>query len=110
MTLAGQSEIAFAVPGIVISVAFILLFIRPLPLVNVSLYGTSIIIMLAYIAAFTAIGLKPVTAAYLQMDGNLEDGGADFGRRLLAADAPHLRAAGGAGSRVGRHPGVPHRL
>lgn len=102
MTLAGQSEIAFAVPGIVISVAFILLFIKPLPLVNVSLYGTSMIIMLAYIAAFTAIGLKPVTAAYLQMDGSLEDAarisGAGYLRRMRRIFAPLVAPAAASGA------------
>lgn len=87
-----QSEIAFAVPGLVMSIAFILAFIRPLPIVNVSLYGTLWIILIAYVSVFLAVGLKPVTAAFLQMDGSLEDAarvsGAGFFRRMRRIFAP----------------------
>jgi len=87
-----QSEIAFAVPGLVMSIAFILAFIRPLPLVNVSLYGTLWIIGIAYVSVFLAVGLKPVAAAFLQMDGALEDAarvsGAGFFRRMRRIFAP----------------------
>lgn len=87
-----QSDIAFAVPGLVMSIAFILAFIRPLPLLDVSLYGTLWIIGLAYLSVFLAVGLKPVTAAFLQMDGALEDAarvsGAGFLRRIRTIFAP----------------------
>ncbi len=87
-----QTEIAFAVPGLVMSIAFILAFIRPLPLVNVSLYGSLWIILLAYLSVFLAVGLKPVAAAFLQMDGSLEDAakvsGAGFFRRITRVFAP----------------------
>eukprot|EP00903_Cladosiphon_okamuranus_P002249 g2247.t1 len=87
-----QSEIAFAVPGLVMSIAFILAFIRPLPLLNVSLYGTLWIIGLAYVSVFLAVGLKPVAAAFLQMDGALEDAarvsGAGFFRRMQRIFTP----------------------
>lgn len=87
-----QSELAFAVPGLVMSIAFILAFIRPLPILNVSLYGTLWIIGIAYVSVFLAVGLKPVAAAFLQMDGALEDAarvsGAGFVRRMRRIFAP----------------------
>jgi iron(III) transport system permease protein len=87
-----QSEIAFAVPGLVMSIAFILAFIRPLPVLNVSLYGTLWIILIAYVSVFLAVGLKPVAAAFLQMDGALEDAarvsGAGFFQRMRRIFAP----------------------
>ncbi|MBO6507878.1 MAG: iron ABC transporter permease [Roseibium sp.] len=87
-----QSEIAFAVPGLVMSIAFILAFIRPLPVINVSLYGTLWIILIAYVSVFLAIGLKPVAATFLQMDPSLEDAakvsGAGFVRRMSRIFAP----------------------
>lgn len=87
-----QSEIAFAVPGLVMSIAFILAFIRPLPLLNISLYGTLWIILIAYVSVFLAVGLKPVLAAFLQMDGSLEDAarvsGAGFFTRVRRIFAP----------------------
>ncbi|WP_422036832.1 ABC transporter permease [Roseibium sp.] len=87
-----QSEIAFAVPGLVMSIAFILAFIRPVPVLNVSLYGTLWIILIAYVSVFLAVGLKPVLAAFLQMDGSLEDAarvsGAGFFTRMRRIFAP----------------------
>ncbi len=87
-----QSEIAFAVPGLVMSIAFILAFIRPVPVLNVSLYGTLWIILIAYVSVFLAVGLKPVLAAFLQMDGSLEDAarvsGAGFFTRMRRIFTP----------------------
>ncbi|WP_428669444.1 ABC transporter permease [Roseibium sp.] len=87
-----QSEVAFAVPGLVMSIAFILAFIRPLPVIGISLYGTLWIILIAYVSVFLAVGLKPVAAAFLQMDGALEDAarvsGAGFFRRIGKIFAP----------------------
>ncbi|PVB61830.1 iron ABC transporter permease [Labrenzia sp. 011] len=87
-----QSEIAFAVPGLVMSIAFILAFIRPLPFFGVSIYGTLWIILIAYVSVFLAVGLKPVAAAFLQMDTSLEDAarvsGAGFFRRMRRIFAP----------------------
>jgi len=97
-----QSEIAFAVPGLVMSIAFILAFIRPLPILNVSLYGTLWIILIAYISVFLAVGLKPVAAAFLQMDGSLEDAarvsGAGFFRRMRRIFAPLAAPAAASGA------------
>lgn len=79
-------EISYAVPGVVISIAFILAFLRPLPLVHLSLYNTLAIIYLAYLAAFFAIALKPVGAAVAQLDEALDAAarvaGAGFGQRF----------------------------
>ncbi|WP_298820095.1 iron ABC transporter permease [uncultured Roseibium sp.] len=87
-----QSEIAFAVPGLVMSIAFILAFIRPIPVLGISLYGTIWIILIAYVSVFLAVGLKPVMAAFLQMDASLEDAarvsGAGFFRRMRKIFAP----------------------
>ncbi|WP_289036286.1 iron ABC transporter permease [uncultured Roseibium sp.] len=96
-----QAEIAFAVPGLVMSIAFILAFIRPLPIVNISLYGTLWIILIAYVSCFVAVGLKPVVAAFLQMDMSLEDAarvsGAGFGRRIRKIFAPLVAPAAASG-------------
>jgi iron(III) transport system permease protein len=73
------------VPGIILSIAFILMFLRPLPLIGLSLYNTLTIIVLAYLAAFAAIALKPVIAAYVQLDPALDE-----------ARAGRARGSGGA--------------
>ncbi len=99
---AGGAEIAYAIPGLVISIAFILAFIRPLPGLGIALYGTIWIILIAYIAAFLAIGLKPVSAAYSQLDPSLDDAarvsGAGFGQRMRAIFAPLVAPAAASGA------------
>ncbi|MEM6464415.1 MAG: iron ABC transporter permease [Pseudomonadota bacterium] len=96
------SEISFAVPGIVMSIAFILVFIRPLPFFEISLYGTAMIIFLAYLAVFFTIGLKPVVAAYTQLDKGLEEAaktaGAHMMRRMIRIFLPLVAPAAVSGA------------
>ena len=66
-------EMSYAIPGLVISVAFILAFIKPIPLLGFSIYNTLTIILIAYLCAFFAIALKPVSAAYSQLDPALDE-------------------------------------
>jgi len=101
-TLAAQADVAYAVPGLVMSIAFILMFLRPLPGLGVSLYGTLVIILIAYVGVFLAIGLKSVTAAYVQIDGSLDDAarvsGAGFARCLTRIYAPLVAPAAASGA------------
>ena len=57
-------EISYVLPGIVLAIACILLFLKPLPLVGVSLYATPWIIVFAYLARFLPVALKPALAAW----------------------------------------------
>ena len=66
-------ELPYAVPGIVLAIACILLFIKPLPLIDISIYATPWIILFAYHARFFAIALKPVLAAMATLDHSIED-------------------------------------
>lgn len=98
--MTGLIEIPYALPGIVLAVAFILLFAAPLPLVNVSIYGTIWIILIAYFSSFFAVSLKPVASAFLQLDPSLEEAarlsGAGFGRRMRDILVPLIAPAAGA--------------
>lgn len=79
-------ELPYAVPGIVLAIACILLFIKPLPLIGVSIYATPWIILFAYHARFFAIALKPVMAAMAMLDDAVQEAavcdGARLGQRL----------------------------
>ncbi|WP_256331027.1 iron ABC transporter permease [Pelistega sp. MC2] len=79
-------DIPYALPGVVLSIACILIFVKPLPIVNVSLYGTLWIILFAYLARFLTVGFKPIQSSMLQMDVALEEAaqlcGANFTQRL----------------------------
>jgi iron(III) transport system permease protein len=66
-------EVPYAIPGIVLAIAFILLFARPLPILGVSIYGSMSIIFLAYLSCFLSVCLKPIYSAMSQMDKALEE-------------------------------------
>ncbi len=95
-----SSELAYALPGIVIGIAAILFFLKPLPLVNISLYGTVWIILAAYLANFLALVLRPTLAGFAQIERSLDEAaqlaGAGFLRRmrdiLLPLAAPSAMA------------------
>lgn len=95
------AETAYAIPGIVISIAFILTFLRPLPLVGVSIYNTLSLIVLAYLCAFFAVALKPVSAACLQLDPALDEAarvaGAGWSMRMRRIFLPLVAPAAAAG-------------
>ena len=97
-----QADVAFAVPGIVMSVGFILVFIRPLPVLDVSLYGTLALIVLAYLGVFAVVGLKPVATAYRAIDPGLDDAarvaGAGAARRIARIFAPLVAPAAASGA------------
>lgn len=90
----------YALPGIVVSIAFILTFLRPLPFLEVSLYGTAWIILLAYLARFLALGLRPVAAAVAAQDPALDEAsqiaGAGPVARLTRILLPQVAPAAGA--------------
>lgn len=98
----GAIELPYALPGVVLAVACILLFVRPIPLVNVALYGTLGLIFVAYLMRFLVVCLKPVAASLAQLDPSLEEAaqlaGAGPWRRLggivLPLVAPALFAGG----------------
>lgn len=97
----GMFEMPYALPGVVLALACILLFLKPLPLLDVSLYGTSFIIVFAYVARFLPLALKPVTAAISQLDISVEEAASVCGagawervRHILAPAAAPAMAAG----------------
>ncbi|MGO4523702.1 ABC transporter permease [Microvirga sp. 2MCAF35] len=94
-------EIAYVLPGIVLAIACILLFLKPLPLVRVSLYATPWIIVFAYLARFLSVALKPVLAGMAQVDVAQEEAaaidGARLAQRLFGIVLPSLLPAAVAG-------------
>lgn len=88
------ATLPYALPGVVLAIAGILVLIRPLPLLGLSLYNTIWIILAAYLARFLTLSLRTVTAGYHQIDRVLEEAaqmaGAGFLRRLRDVIAPLL--------------------
>jgi iron(III) transport system permease protein len=89
----------FVVPGTVVALAMILAFLKPV--LGISLYNTIWIILVAYIARFLALAVKPIVAAFTQVHPSLEEAarasGATLGRSLRDVTLPLVRPALAAG-------------
>jgi len=96
------AEVPYALPGIGLSIACILLFLKPLPLVGLSLYGTLGIILVAYLARFMALALRPVVSGFAQLAPALEEAaqmaGAGLFRRLWQVVGPLVAPTAAAGA------------
>jgi len=99
--LQGLVDLPYALPGIVLAIACILLFLRPLPLIG-SLYNTPWIILAAYLMRFAALAVKPADAALGQIPKAMGEAAAAAGagpfRRLLTITLPLAAPAAGAGA------------
>jgi iron(III) transport system permease protein len=95
-------EIPYALPGVVLAIACILLFLRPLPLIGISLYATPFIIVFAYLARFLPLALKPPLAAMAVLARDQEEAsaldGANAWQRLRHVIVPNLLTAAAAGA------------
>lgn len=87
-------ELPYVIPGVVLAIAMILLYLKPLPLLGLSLFNTVWIIFLAYLARFLAIQLRPVLSGFMQLPHEMleaaEVAGAALLRRLWRIIVPLL--------------------
>ncbi len=81
--LDGAAQVPYAIPGTVLAIAIILVFLPPLPLLHVSLYGTIGIILIAYLARFLALVLRPTIAAMEGVNKNLDEAAQLAGASVL---------------------------
>jgi iron(III) transport system permease protein len=77
------TEMPYALPGVVLAIAAILVFLKPLPVLGLTLYNTVWIILFGYLARFLVLGLRPVIGGYYQLDRTLEEAAQIAGARLL---------------------------
>jgi iron(III) transport system permease protein len=82
-TLDLVADAPYAVPGTVLAIAIILVFLPPLPLLQISLYGTIGIILIAYLARFLALVLRPTMAAMGLINRHLDEAAQIAGAPLL---------------------------
>ena len=96
------AELPFIVPGTVLALAYILVFLPPLPLIGVSIYGSATILLLAYVARFLALAIGPVQSALASLDPSLDEMGRILGartfRRIARLIAPLAAPASAAGA------------
>lgn len=95
-----SSQLAYALPGIIIGVAMILFFLRPLPFIGTSFYGTVWVILAAYMSNFLALALQPILGGFAQIENALDEAaqiaGAGIWRRLRDIILPALAPAAAA--------------
>lgn len=86
------ADTPYAIPGTVLAIGAILVFLPPLPVLNVSVYNTLFIILFAYLARFLTLALRPVTASLETIEPALDEAarivGARAGRRLVSIILP----------------------
>ncbi len=78
-SLAGRRFLDFlataprSIPGTIIALAFIIAWIRPIPILRVSIYNTALIMILAYVARFLGYAVRTLTASLKQIAPSLEE-------------------------------------
>lgn len=87
-------EVPYVIPGVVLAMAMILLYLRPLPMTSISLYNTLFILLLAYLARFLTIQLRPAISGFRQFPREMLEAaeifGAGFGLRIRTIVLPVL--------------------
>ena len=95
-------EAPWVVPGTVVALGMILAFLKPLPIIGISIYGTMAILVTAYLARFLPLVLRPVAAAAQSVDPSLDEAarvtGAGLFRRILSIFLPGILPAAAAGA------------
>lgn len=87
--------IPYAVPGTIVALSMILAFVNPIPVINLALYNTYWILLIAYLARFMNLGLQTLSGAVSQIHPSLEEAsrisGASPMRAFLDIMLPLLR-------------------
>ena len=76
-------ELPYALPGVVLAIASLLLFLKPIPLIGIQIYNTIWIILYAYLARFLVLALRPTVSGFQQIDRSLEEAAQIAGAGLL---------------------------
>ncbi|MBT8153462.1 iron ABC transporter permease [Epibacterium ulvae] len=78
----GLVDLPYALPGVVLAIAMILLLIN-LPFTEATLYGTIWIIFLAYLARFMTVMFRPIQASIRQLDPAMNEAAQSVGASLF---------------------------
>ncbi|VDC33643.1 ABC transporter permease [Pseudogemmobacter humi] len=76
-------ELPYALPGVVLAIASLLLFLKPIPVLGIQIYNTIWIILFAYCARFLVLALRPTIVGYQQIDRALEEAAQVAGAGLM---------------------------
>lgn len=79
--LDGLADLPYAVPGTVVALGMIIVFLPPIPVLGISIYGTFAILLAAYLSRFLLLALRPVGASLASIDPALDEAGRVVGAR-----------------------------
>lgn len=74
----------YALPGIVMALAIIFAWVQPLPGVFPGIYGTWVILLVAYVTRFTFYQVRSSSAAFSQIDRQIEEAARSSGAGTFA--------------------------
>ncbi len=77
------AELPYALPGVVMAIASLLLFLKPVPVIGIHIYNTLWIILYAYLARFFVLALRPTVTGLHQIDRALEEAAQVAGASLF---------------------------
>ncbi|MDR6434304.1 iron ABC transporter permease [Brucella pseudogrignonensis] len=77
------AELPYALPGVVMAIASLLLFLKPMPIFGLHIYNTIWIILYAYLARFFVLALRPTVSGLHQIDRSLEEAAQVAGASLF---------------------------
>lgn len=96
------ADAPYAVPGTVLGIAIVLVYLQPLPILGFSIYNTFWILVIAYLARFLVLALRPAVAGMEVLDPAIDEAarvaGAGLGLRLRSIVLPGVAPALGAGA------------
>ncbi|KXF76460.1 ABC transporter permease [Paramesorhizobium deserti] len=78
-----SAELPYALPGVVLAIASLLLFLKPVPVIGLHIYNTIWIILYAYLARFLVLALRPTISGLHQIDRALEEAAQVAGAGLM---------------------------
>jgi iron(III) transport system permease protein len=77
------ADAPYAVPGTVVAIGIIIVFLPPLPVLGFSIYGSFAIILVAYLSRFLLLALRPVAATFRTVDPGLDEAARIVGARPI---------------------------
>lgn len=72
-----------ALPGVIIGIAFIFLFLQP-PLASLQLYGSLILVILGLTVSYISFGSRTMNGALAQISGEMEEAGKTSGAKWVS--------------------------
>lgn len=69
----GVISVPYSIPGIILGLALILTWAKPLPIINRTIYATVFMLLVSYVVRFTSLQIRNSTTGVLQTDISMEE-------------------------------------